>query len=445
MTKLERRRAEAVALQRTHDVNLWRAARPGQDETLDADRFVRWLEDLIDREDAGSAVDTLTQVDEALLAALCAAHVRVFDLAAVDSFAGGSGAEIGGYLLEPRRPETWETIASVLQALATDRPDPFHRLMQGIRALSNSKPELDGLDALLTTDDQHLLDLAIERQVRREHEGYATTADARAFLQASRELRPGGTLPATGHAIADAYFRTMGVRRVSVPPERLSRQRARALPVRPDGAPRYARLHAFMTLVRDVDEAAYLSLSSELGFLANMLAAGARVQATALTPAQAAEAAAGICNLGLESWPADWPLSSDLVTAFQVGWTTLHREACLATAERLISAAADATPQDVEIRVGLRHMERELTRHWRAGVPWRARGAFEVLLLIDQTVWAAVSTLIDECPVMHAAAAARLDQAPGCVDADAWEFITDRRGLDAARAFGARLPALLAT
>jgi len=57
--------------------------------------------------------------------------------------------------------------------------------------------EIDGLDDLLRAPEQHLHDAAIERERRRAQHGYATPADARAFLQMARQPRAavGGDRP----------------------------------------------------------------------------------------------------------------------------------------------------------------------------------------------------------------------------------------------------------
>ena len=80
--------------------------------------------------------------------------------------------------------------------------------MQGCRRLSNSTPEIDGLDDLLIAPEQHLHDVAIERERRRSRQGYATPADARAFLQMARQPRAASG-PMANNPIATAYFRAV--------------------------------------------------------------------------------------------------------------------------------------------------------------------------------------------------------------------------------------------
>ena len=80
----------------------------------------------------------------------------------------------------------------------------FHSVMQGCRRLSNSRPEIDGLDHLLMVPEQHLHDVAIERERRRSRQGYATPADARAFLQMARQPRAASAR--ADWASADPWF-----------------------------------------------------------------------------------------------------------------------------------------------------------------------------------------------------------------------------------------------
>ena len=95
----------------------------------------------------------------------------------------------------------------MLLSLDAQHRDRFDELMSALRSLSNSKPELDGLDALLETGDQMMFDVASERERRREKQGFASPADARAFLQMSRSVRPGVVPPP--NPIASAYFRSI--------------------------------------------------------------------------------------------------------------------------------------------------------------------------------------------------------------------------------------------
>src|SRR4029077_7386492 len=85
------------------------------------------------------------------------------------------------------RSYAWDAIVTLLVTLETEHNHYFHAVMQGCRQLSNSRPETDGLDDLLMAPEQRLYGVAIERERRRSRQGYATPADARAFLQMARQ------------------------------------------------------------------------------------------------------------------------------------------------------------------------------------------------------------------------------------------------------------------
>src|SRR5262245_12620700 len=213
-------------LARIFDLDLWRAAQAGLDEQFDAGRFGKWLEALL--ESGGpAAAQKLAGVDVNLVIAGLAQHARVYDRAAVTPyettdgelmtfyadaisvFDNGLTFDLGGYLLVARRADSWEAIVEVLTSLGEERPDYFHQVMRGCVALSNSGHEVDGLDDLLHEADQAMFDLTADREQRREKQGYVTPAQARAFLQMSRELGLGSGAMPPANPLARAYFRAI--------------------------------------------------------------------------------------------------------------------------------------------------------------------------------------------------------------------------------------------
>ena len=141
---------------------------------------------------------------------------------------------------------------------------------------------------------------------------------------------------------------------------------------------RLTRMRPLMEHVRDTDDNAYFTRSREMAFLANTLMAGCSVQSRPFTAQEASDAVVGICNLGLEHWPARWPgaetrdaappstadlgatmpeaflVDHDLVTAFEVGWAVLHEDVSMFVAEHLIVTLTDLQCVDAEIQDGLR-------------------------------------------------------------------------------------------
>ena len=173
--------------------------------------------------------------------------------------------------------------------------------------------------------------------------------------------------------------------------------------------------------------------------------AGCSLQGGPFTQQEASDAAVALCNLGLENWPHSWS-ERDVVTAFEVGVTVLYRDVCMDVAERLRGVLAGLRCGDRDIQMGLRQLRFELAKHTRAGVPWRARRALEVIMLLDAPSWAALVGLIDEFPVMHGAIAATGGPDASkvrTVDSTAFEFISENSQIASIGAFLRRLSASL--
>jgi hypothetical protein len=446
-------------------------------------------------------------------------HARVFDIAAVAPSASmdgddvpavrtvneGLGCEVGGYLVVATRSDSWDAIVALLGLLDAGHQDYFHRLMKGCRRLSNSAPELDGLDDLLTDREQVLFDLAFERERRRERQGYVMPAQARAFLQMSRQLPLGHDTPAPGNPVARAYFRAIeptpatdandGSNRLQAasgaigephdPPPApdgsadgvaaivdvlldagILEPPPRALLCGPEGpGPRLARIQAHMQFARDTNIAAFSMRTEEFAYLANTIVAGCSIQARPFTVQEASDAAAAICNLGLENWPPRWLppearrgssvlqagaalpdgflVDHDLVSVFQVGWTVLHENVCMYTAERLIGVLTRLRCGDRETQTGLDALRIDMTRHWQAGAPWRSRDALDVMAILDMPAWATLLGLIDECPVIHAGMGVSQGSGARQISATAFEFISENSQIASVHAFMRLLPETL--
>jgi hypothetical protein len=358
--------------------------------------------------------------------------------------------------------------------------DYFDQVMRGCRRVSNSRPEVDGLHDLLEGGDQDMFDLAVDRDRRRDTQGFVTPAEARAFLQMSRriDLRHGTTRPP--NLVARAHFRdlqrqtaTAAHKEIDLLPRPGSAkgepdlsadavvevvdllQRAgvlprepRALLDRPAGdAPQQGRIQTLLQFLRVYHPDAFSARSGELAFLANAIVAGASVQARAFAEQEASTAAVAICNLGLENWPLHWLpdetrhhlsvagagsalpddflVEHDLVGVFEVGSTVLHENVCMYAADRLIDVLTSFQCGDRLTQAALDTLRVTMTKHWREGAPWRARDSLDVIAILDMPAWAALLALTDEFPVLHAAIRASLTGQVREVSASAFEFISE--------------------
>ena len=443
--------ATPAQVARVLDLDLWRHASPGRDEQFDADRFGLWLEVLVEQ-GADVAARTVAGLDADLVAAGLAQHARIFDIATLDGYVttdgteipaviepdGGLACEIAGHRILARRADAWDAIVAVLVELDASHPVAFARIMRACRALSNSRSELDGLDALLSGAGQAMFDLADAREQRREAGGFASPAQARAFLEASRRLRLDAAAP---------------------PVESIARMRARrpaaaALPTSDDVSAAVIDLLAEVGLVPDRPRGLLAAANQEdLAALANALVAGCTIDARPFTPREASDAVLATCTLGLECWPARWRdggtlsddvlIEHDLVTVFQVGWTVLHDDVCVPTVSRLLAVLAGLPRHDAETQAGLDGLRLELTRHWRAGRPWQAREALDVLATLDLPAWATLLGLIAECPVALATIEAPGRPRPRRIDPSAFVFFSTRAQIAGVDAFLESLPAAL--
>jgi hypothetical protein len=460
--------ATPAQLSAVFDLDLWTSRRPGLDAQFDADRFSVWLEVLAES-GADVAASRLAAIDAALVVAALAKDMRVFDGAA--GVVERSDRDVGGYKLVARRGELSETLVAVLGALAADHPEFFHRVMRGCRSLSNSAPEVDGLDDLLTTPEQALFDLAFDRELRREKQGFLSPPQAAAFLQMSRQPHPDRECMPLGNPVAAAYFRSIewnapppaapedsaaGV--AGVVDERaelavlavltdagvLTQQPYAMLTGATEDAPRFPHLRRHLECVRDRDHSAASLRSEELLFLANAIVAGSSVQSRPFTVQEASDGAAAVCNLGLQNWPEtladDFLVGHDLVHVFQTGWRILHQDVCLFAAERLIAVLRDLRCDDRVIQGDLNKLRIELTRHWRLGEPWRSREALDAIAMLDMPAWLALAALLAEFPVMHAGITASGPSRPHSISASAFEFISENSQITIVRDFMASLP-----
>lgn len=474
------------------DLDLWQAPRPGHEPQFDHERFGEWIETLV-TDDLDQAVTIVSRMDPEVVVAGLSGHLRVFDAGVFMPTAQSDDEplptafddqtwieeEVGGYRVRARRSDAWDAVIALLVELDASQPALFRRLMHGCRALSNAGRELDGLDDLSSRPEQQLADMARTREDRRQERGYLSPADARAFLSLARQWPSAATSTeaSTGsRSIVLEYERradavthgtewsetlaapdaetqaavhtvvTMldeaGVVPVDTPRALLAGDTA-------DGQAPPSRLVSLMNALRPAHDGALLARGEELTFLANVLVSGCGLQqGRAFTPAEAADAAAAVCNLGLERWPA--PLSElhlahhTLVATFETGWSTLHREVSLAVAQQLLATIDHLPPRDVRTEQGLRLLKQSLARHIGAGDPWLASEHMDILSTLDTPAWYGLLGLFSECPVLPAVVRAIVERQTGRISPTAFEFIATSEQIVIVQRFMTRLPELLA-
>jgi hypothetical protein len=455
------------------DLDLWRAAHAGGDEQFDTARFCEWLETLVD---VGSeiAAAKLASLDVTLVVAGLLPNIKVFDPAVLSpDDERGIHAEIGGYVVVARRTDWWDAIVDLLIALAEQHRDSFQRVMRTCRRLTNSGWERDGLDNLLLDRQQAGFDLSVNREQRRDRQGFLAPEQARAFLDVAR-TRALAADSSRADPLFVAYQRSLvttndAERRPAAvsagaadQPADLTSATADVLDaLRSDGvlvdAPRALLLSGpagpspinpaftrYLQLFVDTDER-WNSRIEELGFLSNALMAGCSVQGRSFTRREAGDAVAATCNLGLDFWPMDWTAAEthDLITIFRAGWSILHRDVLMAVAGQLLAALDQIRTSDRDLQLELTALKRQLRSQTEAGTPWQARTRLDALATFDLPAWAALTALLAECPVMLANVSARGDSSVHTVNPSEFRFIARVADIVSVHGFLVSLPELL--
>jgi hypothetical protein len=287
---------------------------------------------------------------------------------------------------------------------------------------------LSGLGATLADD------VAAAREKRREAEGFVMPVMAEAFLASARGLRfEAMPAPPPRDPVATGF--TPIRRAAAAVPHPVPRPETGK-----DANDRLARLRRLMRHLQEQDRDLHARRVEELGFVANVLVAGASLRGRPFRPAEAARAAAAVCNLGLETWPrarlpggrteppADLLVRHDLVTLFRVGWSVLHERVGLETARALVATLSRLVPGDGALHEPLAGLRNGLARALDAGAPWRELEGLDVLLALDPPSWSVLVGLLDRCPVV-----------PGTTPSG-FEFIAESRQVGWVREFLRSLP-----
>jgi hypothetical protein len=117
-----------------------------------------------------------------------------------------------------------------------------------------------------------------------------------------------------------------------------------------------------------------------------------------------------------------------------------HEDVSMYAAKQLIGVLTRLRCDDRETQTRIDALRIEMARQWRAGTPWRARDALDVIAILDMPAWATLLALIDECPVINACIGASLVSRTCAVSASDFEFISENSQIASVREFMRLLP-----
>lgn len=336
---------ELVALATTEqlagifDEDLWRSARVGEDERFDSERFLLWLEVLLEAGDAFVA-ERLAALPPDLVTLAFHRHLLVVQFddlqaeltggddeadAAEKAFESCLSEELEDFQLIWRGGEGWDSVLAAILAFDRDHHRACVELLERCAHLSRQHIDDEGgLYAVLSADEMLEVDLGAERETRRAERGFVAPSTALAFLRTARG-KLAGQVPFTEHdPTTRAYFRELSRASASAPASAAPAGSAgrdlvgllRGAGVVPDALPpllagrkksgRGAASRTEPLVIRALRELATSSpevfgqRSEELAYLGNVLLSGGAADGRRLRPLEAVEQALQTVSAGLE-------------------------------------------------------------------------------------------------------------------------------------------------
>lgn len=330
---------EIVALATTEqlvaafDADLFVNERPGERETFDPDRFVTWLEILMEAGD-GVVAGRISELSEDFVAHALSSLMLVLDndalmlrlgegdddaLRANKAIESSLAEEIDGYLLVSRRTGGWNAALALVLALDRDNREFLVPVLDRCAAgASRYVDDLEALAGVLDTAESLAEDVEAEREDRRSRQGYVEPRAAKSFLALAMRPAPGkAPAPLGRDPITHAYFRQL--QRPRLTEERPSATAAKALGWLEAGGhlPRTtgllpslqvgeapsggaARFIEAMRTLNATDPPRFGARLEELAYLTNVVLSGADLDGRRFRQAEAADAVLATVALGAE-------------------------------------------------------------------------------------------------------------------------------------------------
>jgi hypothetical protein len=430
------------------DEDLWKNQRPGEEERFDADRFLLWLEVLLEAGDAFAA-SRLVEMPEELVTLALHKHVLVLDVEALSLDMQSADEvdarqldkalesclyeELNGFQLMARDCDGWDAILSLVLALDRDHHEFLSRILERCCAMSSEYIEDNGgLFEVLTSEEVLEADLAGEREDRRAEAGHVAPSSAAAFLSLARKTEG---VSGERDPMTRAYFRNLRptqqplAHREKVSGGRLNTGRKAKEPdglsellrdagVLVEASPQYlltattqpgdlaeSRLSDAMRSLAERDPVRYGERSEELAYLTNVLLAGCSIEQRSLRPLEAVRVAIATCNLGLCMAISGPPSvrQEDVATEalavlrqrtadelFRCGWQRIHQD--------VVDVAAKVALRLFELAASKRS-ESVVRKACEEGAPWRGLSVLDDLLRsVDGRDVDTLRGLMDQCP-----------------------------------------------
>ena len=330
--------AELVALATTEqlaqifDEDLWRAGAPGEDERFDAERFLLWLEIMLEAGERFVA-ERLSELPQELVTLALHRHLLVISLsdlerelsagddeaeAAEKAFESCLAEEIDEYQVIWRGGDGWDNVLLALLALDRDHHSQLVDLLERCAWLSQEYiDDNGGLYAVLSAEETLEADVAAERETRRAERGYVAPSAALAFLRLASNPETSDRSLRERDPLTRAYFRDLsratGARRSNAEPSTKPRSLSQLLEASGIVSEAWPRLSlragpgqadepllivALRQLAAEAPQL-FAERSEELAYLSNVLMVGCAPEGRRLRALEAVEYAIASVSLGL--------------------------------------------------------------------------------------------------------------------------------------------------
>ncbi|HRI69269.1 MAG TPA: DUF6178 family protein [Polyangium sp.] len=326
---------ELVALATTEqlvaafDEDLFTNVRPGERETFDPQRFVTWLEVLLEAGDDIAATKIAALSEDFVIQAV-SNLVLVLDHDALMTRMSEGGddvevadkaiesclsEEIDGYLLVSREHDGWDSVLTLILALDRDHRPLLVRVLDRCADMASGYiDDLDELAELLSASESLAEEVEAEREDRRNKQGFVEPRAARNFLTLAKTPLEDAAATKQRDPVTRAYFRDLEpvvIGRTQTREE--VAQTSRLLNALSDVVPEMPRLLpavsdeekgktivAAMRVLGEDEPLVFQVRMDEFAYLTNVVLAGASKKDGRFELAEAAEAVLATVALGAE-------------------------------------------------------------------------------------------------------------------------------------------------
>ncbi len=186
--------ANTKQIEAIFDIDLWKAARAGADESFDADRFGTWLE-ILAEVGLHKAIEKLVEMDEDFLVLAFSTLAWVAETEWLEENCEANPQiekiieskltfEIDGYVLFGKTEQSWDIFISLIVEMDARHHSFLYEILDRCFSfLVQEATTEDDLYDILSDEQQVVDDVAYEREKRRESQGFVAPATARAFLK----------------------------------------------------------------------------------------------------------------------------------------------------------------------------------------------------------------------------------------------------------------------